>query len=98
MTKKKNRAGFAELASSVEALRETQQRYGFSDDAMESMLKDSEDGLAQGLGAVPPMFPSKHALDNMARVALMNSLTKLATLMLRRADEATSRLDVHKAA
>ena len=98
MTKKKKRAGFGELASSVEALRETQQRYGFSDDAMENMLKDSEDGLVQGLGAVPPAFPSKHALDNMARVALMNSLTKLAALMVRRADEATSRLGVRKTA
>ena len=100
MTKRRTRreGSFAELAESVERLREAQRAVGMPDELVDEMLRDAEDGAALGLGEVPPAYPAKYKLDARARVELMAALSTLATAVRERVRETEVRTSAKRAA
>ena len=93
MTKKREtkKGGFAELQESLGKLEALKRRFGMSDELVGGMLRDAEDGVALGLGAVPPALPVKLAVDARSRVELMSVLFTIAAAMHDRVELARKR-------
>lgn len=93
MGSKKRRSGVGELIEALAVLRE----FELPETELEQLLRDAEDGLELGLGAVPPAMSAKRQLEAAARVRLMGALTKLAELLRARSDETKKRQNETKA-
>ncbi len=94
MGTKKRASGMKAILEAIDQVRS----FGISDEALESLVRDAEDGLELGLGAVPPAVPAKYALGAKERVELMGALTTLAEGLRARVSECARRNSTKKPA